>query len=128
MEFQVTKKIEKFSCLALRFRYILPEHTDSATSFTTESSQSDFCQHNVQNYSLRSSHLCVWLTNQIFEAKTNFEFLFSSLANTHHQLHTPVISSVTAKSPLREQQQTIGTNLSSSQKINTGEQRAPEFV
>jgi hypothetical protein len=43
------------------------------------------------------------------------------------QLHTPVISSVTAKSPLREQQQTIGTNLSSNQKINTGE-REPEFV
>ncbi|KAJ6636359.1 Cytospin-A [Pseudolycoriella hygida] len=49
-------------------------------------------------------------------------------AITQNQLHTPAVASITAKSPLREQQQTVGSNVSinGSQKgLISGERKDP---
>lgn len=60
----------------------------------------------------------------------NFNVIDITILLVVFQLHTPVVASITAKSPLREQQQTVGSNVSinGSQKGLISGEREPHYV
>lgn len=64
--------------------------------------------------------------NQVYSFYLKLFVCFFLIKSFFQQLHGPVVSSLMAKSPLREQQQTVGSNISinGSQKgLISGEQR-----